>query len=80
MPIKTFLKGAKEGMSLFGQNIALIVNTFLLFMVYLVGVGMTSLIAKLVGKHFLDMKKKKDTYWKDFNLKKKPIEEYYRQF
>ena len=70
-------------MHLFGQNIAIIINTIMLFIVYLVGVGITSIIAKIVGKHFMGMRLKKGkdgTYWKDLNLKKKEMDEYYRQF
>jgi len=58
-----------------------IINSILLTIVYLIGVGITSIIAKLFRKQFLDVKlSKKDTYWCDLNLKSKPIEEYYRQF
>ena len=81
-PIKKFLKGFKKGMHDFGQNIAVIINSVLLFFVYIIGVGLTSLFAKIFGKHFLQTKRSKneETYWSDLNLKKKPIEEYYRQF
>jgi len=78
---KQFFKGIKKGMRNFGQSIALIINTLLLFFVYVIGVGITSIIAKIFGKHFLETKlSKKDSYWCYLNLKKKPIEEYYRQF
>ncbi len=77
-----FFNGFKKGMQSFGENIIIIVNTAMLFAVYLIGVGLTSIIAKLAKKHFLGGKisKKEKTYWEDLNLKKKPIEEYYRQF
>jgi|TARA_B100002003_G_scaffold247928_1_gene280489 amino acid permease len=79
--LKQFLKGFKKGMKIFGNNIAIIINTLLLFFVYIIGVGFTSIIAKLFRKHFLETKlSKKDSYWSDLNLKKKPIEKYYRQF
>ena len=64
----------------FGQNIAVVINTILLFFVYIIGVGITSMISKIAKKHFLDLKLKKESYWDDLNLKKKKIEEYYRQF
>jgi len=64
----------------FGIGVSVIVNSLLLSIVYVAGVGFTSLFAKLVGKRFLETKKKKDTYWSDLDLKKKPLEEYYRQF
>jgi hypothetical protein len=78
--MKTLLKGIKKGMKDFGHNLATIINTVLLFIVYIIGVGITAIIAKLAGKHFLDIKGEKPSYWSDLNLKKKPIEEYYRQF
>ncbi len=82
MSVKLFLKGFKQGMHLFGQNIALIVNTALLLLVYILGVGITSLIARMSGKKFLEMKldKNSSSYWKALNLKKKQMDEYCRQF
>ena len=80
--LRDFASGFGKGFKEFGQNIAVIVNTILLSVVYLVGVGITSLIAKLMHKRFLDinMQSKAKTYWSDLNLKKKPTNEYYRQF
>lgn len=80
MTVKKFCSGFKDGMGIFGQNIALIINTFLLSIVYILGVGITSIIAKIVGKSFLETKKKKESYWVELNLRKKEMEEYYRQF
>jgi hypothetical protein len=78
--LKQFLRGFKKGMGNFGNNIALIINTILLSFVYAMGVGLTSIVAKLSGKHFLEMKLSKDSYWSNLNLKKKKLEDYYRQF
>lgn len=80
--LKQFFSGFKKGMYDFGQNIAIIINSALLLIVYLVGIGLTSIFAKVFGKHFLETKisKKRETYWSDLNIKKKPIETYYRQF
>lgn len=76
-----FGDGFKEGFKEFGHSIAVIVNSVLLFIVYLVGVGITSIFAKLVNKHFLDTKlKNTDSYWSNLDLKKESIEKYYRQF
>jgi|SRR3989338_5662107 len=77
---KQFFKGFKEGMGDFGHNIASIINTVLLSFVYVVGVAPTSIVAKILGKHFLETKLSKSSYWSALNLKKKSIEEYYRQF
>ncbi len=75
-----FIKGFKEGMKVFGYNISIIINSILLSAVYIIGVGITSIIAKLSGKHFLDMKLRKETYWEDSDLKGGPKKDYYRQF
>ena len=77
-----FFRGFQKGMKNFGQNISVIVNSVLLAIVYLFGVGFTALFARLVNKHFLVTKrsKKKDTYWSTIKLKKKNISQYYRQF
>ena len=74
--------GLKKGARSFGETIAIIVNSFLLLLVYMVGVGLTSLIAKLAGKKFLETKpsRKEKSYWSGLNLKTRPIEEHYRQF
>lgn len=79
--LNKFFKGFKEGLKDFSSNISIIINTLLLFIVYLIGVGITSIIAKLFKKHFLDIKlSKKKSYWTNLNLKKKRIGEYYKQF
>jgi len=77
--MKTFLKGFKKGMEHFGQGITIIVNSILLLAVYLVGVGLTSLCAKIFRKQFLNTKLTKEgTYWT--NVEKKEKETHYRQF
>ena len=79
--LKQFLKGFQKGMYNFSSSISVIINSILLTMVYFIGVGITSVVAKLVDKHFLDIRKiKKDTYWSSLNLKNKSIEDYYKQF
>ncbi|MEK7122254.1 MAG: hypothetical protein AAB855_00190 [Patescibacteria group bacterium] len=76
-----FIKGMKSGMKAFGQLIASIINSALLLIVYLIGVGITSIIAKLVGKRFLETKLSgKSSYWTPLNLKTRPLKGHYRQF
>lgn len=79
---RQFCSGFSKGMNSFGKGISSIVNSILLSAVYLIGVGLTSIFSKIARKHFLQRKinKNKQSYWSDLNLKKKPIEEYYRQF
>ena len=82
-----FLKGFRKGTHNFGITISVIVNSILLAIVYFVGVGMTSIIAKLAKKHFLSVSIKhtkqsenEKTYWEELDLKKRKLEDYYRQF
>lgn len=80
--VKEFFEGFKEGFESFVGNIKVIVNTILLSVVYILGIGLTSIFAKILRKHFLDMKlsTKRETYWSELNLKKEPVDEYYKQF
>ncbi|MEK6855100.1 MAG: hypothetical protein AABX73_02675 [Nanoarchaeota archaeon] len=82
MSMKDFFCSLKNGQKLFGEDVAIIVNSALLSLVYLIGVGLTFLAAKLTGKKFLDLKidEEKSTYWQDINTTKGSMEEYYRQF
>lgn len=73
-----FFKDFKEGQKLFGENISAIINFIILSLVYFVGIGLTSIIGKIFGKSFLNLKEK-ETYWEDLNLKK-DMEGYYKQF
>ena len=76
-----FFKGFKKGMGNFGKDISAIINTALLSVAYLFGIGLVSMFAKFTGKHFLEKKiSEKSTYWSDLNLTKKSIKEHYRQF
>ena len=75
--IDEFGKGLKE----FSENIAIIVNSVLLSVVYLIGIGLTSIFAKIFRKHFLDLKPDNcNSYWTDLNIGKKKLNECYRQF
>lgn len=80
--VRRFLRGFQNGLEAFGCNITVLVNSLLLSMVYLTGVGITSIIARLVGKRFLDVElsKNRSSYWSDLDLEKRSIEDYYRQF
>tara|TARA_Y100000034_G_C6837309_1_gene378500 strand:- start:62 stop:298 length:237 start_codon:yes stop_codon:yes gene_type:complete len=78
--MKTFFRGFGKGMKEFGQTISTVINTILLLPVYFVGVGFTSIFARILKKRFLETKMSKDSYWSELNLKKKEMKEYYRQF
>lgn len=76
-----FLKYFKKGMEEFGHTIAIVINSILLSIVYFVGIGITSLIAKLIGKRFLEEElNDSKTYWENLNLGRNKLEAYYRQF
>lgn len=80
--LRQFFRGFRSGVEGFGSSISTLVNSILLFAVYLIGVGATSVFAKIVGKTFLDAETpgERETYWSEPSPSKKPIEEYYRQF
>ena len=79
--LKQFFKGFTKGFRDFSNIITNIVNFFLLTIVYIFGVGITSILSKTFKKHFLELKKTKSkTYWKKTKLTKEPIEKYFRQF
>jgi len=79
---KEFITGFKKGQKFFGEAIATLINSILLTIVYFLGFGLTSIFAKIFGKHFLELKINKNinSYWETLNLNKRPIEEYLRQF
>lgn len=76
---KIFLAGLKDGFRNFSHSVTDAVNFILLFFVYFIGVGMVSVASKVLGKHYLDLKKNGSS-WVQRKLGKRPIEEYYRLF
>ncbi len=81
MKTHAFLTGFYHGIEDFGNLMNLQFNSLLLFLVYISSVAFTSLIAKVIKKNFLKLRPEKiDTYWTELDLKKKKLEEYYRQF
>lgn len=67
-----FLLGFKEGFQSFGHGLAMVVNVVLLTIVYFIGIGSVSIIAKIMGKEFLMLKfdDEKETYWEDYDERK----------
>lgn len=65
----------------FSEFITSIINFIILVPVFFIGVGLTSLFSKIVGKHFLNLRiKEKESYWLDKNLTTQKLEKYYRMF
>ena len=82
MTLRSFFKGFKKGMHEAGVCSAMVINSILLLIVYFSAVGITALIARIVGKKFLETSsaKHKKSHWSDLNLKTKPLRDYYHQF
>ncbi len=82
MKMRSFILEMKNGQKTFGEDVAVVINSILLTIVYLIGVGLTSIAARLFKKEFLTLKidKEAKSYWTILNLSKKPKEAYYRQF
>jgi membrane protein DedA with SNARE-associated domain len=80
--MQKFFQGFRRGFASYSHDLAGIISVLLLTLAYFIGVGLASMFSRIFGKHFLKTKRSKQsrTYWKDLNLKKTPIEEYYRQF
>lgn len=63
------------------KAISNVVNFVLLLLVYFIGVGIVSISAKILGKHFLELKKtNKKSNWHEHRVEKQPLESYYRTF
>ena len=69
-----------DGSKLFGELISAIINSLSLTFVYFMGFGLTSIVAKIFGKNFIDENTDKESYWEELNLTARPFKEYYRQF
>ena len=80
--MKGFWKGYLKGFKSFGHSVGTLVNTILLSVVYLLGVGVTALASRVGRKRFIETKVDHEakTYWSDLHLTKRPMDEYYRQF
>jgi len=78
--IRKILKEFKEGIKLFGETIAIIFNSILLTIVYFLGVGLTSIVAKIFGKKFINKNLNSETYWEELDITTTKFEDYYRQF
>ena len=79
---REFIIGLKDGFAAFGLSVANVVNFALLSFVYVFGIGLTSAAARAKGKHFLDLRPRKDarSYFVSGAVSKEKTEDYYRQF
>lgn len=75
-----FFNWARKSLRIFSKSIAILLNSILLTFAYFIGIGLASIIARLVGKHFLGLKpSKKGSYWRDAKKNVK-MKGHYRQF
>ncbi len=75
--MKFFLKSIKEGMYFFAELISNFVNTVLLLFAYFFVLGPTAIIAKIVGKRFLQTK---NDSWTSVDNKREIKNSLFRQF
>ncbi len=80
--IVVFFRGLTKGFTSFGKNINLLFISGLLSITYLVGVGATSLYAKITGKRFLDLGNtgEASSNWTRPNAAQDTEDNYYRQY
>ena len=58
----TFVRGFRDGMQKLGSNVNAAVNTVLLLIVYVIGIGPVSIIARMFGRSFLSMRPRRSTW------------------
>lgn len=80
--MRLLFKGIYEGLGQFGKVVSSFINLILLFIVFLFGIGLVSIFAKIFGQKFLEMKRPKNisTYWQDSVMSKRKKEDFYRPF
>lgn len=82
MKILGFLvTGLKKGLHFLGDTLRTIINSILAGVTYIVGVGLVSIVGRLVHKEFMEMKLEPEwtSYWKKVEMPGDKAD-YYRQF
>ncbi len=79
---KLFFNGIKDGFQEPGHTLASTVNFFLLTLVFILGIGIVSLLSKIVKKRYLPLKSEnKNSYWEKVDIGgEKKKEEYLKPF
>ena len=82
MEIKYFFIGIYKGYKYFGECVSSLINLVAFSLTYFLGVGITSIIGKLIENDFIsDCKNEVETYWVNSEISKKnKLEDYYKQF
>lgn len=81
-PLHDFFAGFRSGAMRVGHAIGEPINAILLTFAYIVGIGPVSIIGKLVGKRYIDVRHttEEKSHWHDHVVKTEPLEKYRRQF
>ncbi len=89
MLVSSFWKGVKKGFHLFGSTVSNTIITILLFITYIIGIGIVAVPAKIAKKEFLPFmhmsstvnqnnEKEPETYW--IKRKQSKKEDFERMF
>lgn len=79
---KQYFSPFTEGMHFFGDRVSAIVNSLLLGVVYFIGIGIPSILARIKGKNFLEVEldRQAASYWRPIHEGNEPLKRYLRQF
>ena len=80
--LKLFFNQIKLGFKEFGEVLSFLINTLLLFLVFVLGIGIIAIIAKLLKKKFLDLYPDKNlkSYWVSKVNRNKNLEDSVKPF
>jgi hypothetical protein len=77
MNLKSIFNKIKKPFEIFGKFVAKTINFVALTFVYIIGIGPTAIIGKILGEKFLTLDFKNPS-WSEKDTKKENIEKYYR--
>lgn len=79
---KIYFGSFTKGMNEFNKDLIFIINSVVLLIVYVLFVGITSIIARVFKKHFLhlNISANIDTYWTSTKQNLDSSEDYFKQF
>jgi hypothetical protein len=76
----SFFGGFKLGFTSFGHRVNSVVTAAVLVMVYVIGIGFTTLLGRIAGKKFMDMNPGGESYWTDVEQKEETLDDCRRSF
>ena len=81
MAASDFFHGFIKGFKMPAEDLMANINVVALALIYILGIGIPSLISKIFSKKFLDLKTKgkAKSYWNDLNLGTKQKKDYFNQ-